>query len=129
MFEFLFGKKKLSNRLKFVQGICEKHEPKIAESWLIGYIFEFKLKFPDCIRITVEYNTVRHEWDVEIWNNKTSNILFYYDCLDRKPHETINYLVKRFDLRERLHAAIDLKELKDKSLEAIDDGVIEKYSN
>lgn len=116
MFGWLFGRKKLPKpcepeQLRFVKALCERN-PDVNKSpgrWALGYLYKFDIAFSDGIKIEVEYNTVRREWDVEIWSANAGTFLYYHDCLDRKPVETINYLIDRFDLRTKLDRAIEEK--------------------
>lgn len=72
-------------------------------------MYGFTFYFPDDIKIQVEYNTVRREWDIEIWSGKSGSFLYYYDCLSFRPWQTINYMVKRFDLATQVEAAVKIK--------------------
>lgn len=87
--------------LRFVRNLCEKHpDPFVTEDWWSGYIYQFKLAFPDELDIKIELNTVRNTWDMSIWS-PTTGFLFYYDCLSPKPMSAINFLIGRFNIQEK----------------------------
>jgi hypothetical protein len=102
-------------RLRFVKALCERN-PEVNKSpgqWSLGYMYTFCMIFPDGIKIEVEYNIVRREWDMEIWSANAGTFLYYYDCLDRKPYETIDYLIDRFGLQAKLNRAIAEKKARE----------------
>lgn len=131
MFGWLF-KKSESEQLRFVKGLCETYpKTNVYHKTCLGYLHEFVMSFPDNwateIRITVEYNVVRKEWDVEIYCTASGNILYYHDYLDNKPTSTIDYLVQRFNLKEILKTSlVSQQEEKNKSRQ-IEQEIKNKY--
>jgi len=101
----LFGK---SKRLQFVEAVCNAEKPSIRYKEL-GRWFDCVLYFDD-VQITVKYYLTNNEYDVEIWNKRGQEFLFYYDCLDFKPWDTIDYLMDRYNLRPRFEHFIKSKQ-------------------
>lgn len=99
-------------QLRFVRGLCESH-PNVKPSMrlALGYIYKFTFMFPD-VKMEVEYNVIRKEWDIELWSFATG-FLYYYDCISPKPRSTIAYVVDRYDLRKKVEEAKQLQKAKD----------------
>lgn len=132
LWDWLCRKKKAVSKklepesLRFVRSLVEKHpEVKPHARWSLGYMYEFTLNYPGGIKVEVEYNIVRHEWDIEIWSSAAGQFLYYYDCLDIKPRSTIRYVVEHYGLREKLNAAIAQK----KDLERKEKAEVAKIKN
>lgn len=133
LWTWLFGSKEKKGvlepeSLRFVKNLCEKHKlHSTTERWCIGYLYVFEFYFPDGIRIKVEYNKVRREWDMEIWSSQSSSFLFYHDCLSPKPWQTINYLIDRFGLAAKVDAALEKKRGQESKNAEVERQIKEKY--
>lgn len=114
--------------LEFVKNLCNKSIPRIYSSWLLGYLYEFELQFNDGIRIRLEFNILREEWDSEIWSSRSSSFLFYHDCLDPTPIQTITYLIDRYKLLPILEKAIEVKKQNEAVSKKREEEIIKKYS-
>jgi hypothetical protein len=114
---------------EFVKNLCDQNTPRINSSWSLGYLYEFELQFNDGIRIELEYNIVRNEWDSEIWSSKTSSFLFYHDCLDPTPIQTINYLIDRYNLLPILDKAMEVKRQNKAANKKREEEIIKKYTS
>lgn len=123
IFDFLFGETDHNKEcLQFTKSLCDKIKPKISESWLGGYTYNFVLLFDDNIEITLKYNYIRKEWDMQIWSKKASSFLYYYDVLSTPPTSTMNYLIDRYRLCCNLDVALKKKQQeKDKATQAVRD--------
>ena len=115
------------DNFQFVKSLCDKAEPHIHSSWSLGYLYEFEMGFIDGIKITVEYNIIRDEWDMEIWSGRSETFLFYHDCLDPTPWQTIDYLVERYNLLPILDKAIALKAQQEAESKKREQEVLKKY--
>lgn len=116
-----------AEQLRFVTAVCEAGNPAITERWALGYLYEITLQFQDGIKINVEYNYVRQTWDMQIWSSESKTILYYYDCLSPRPWSTINYLIDRYGLKEKVEQAIAEKNAKKANQKSIEQEIKDKY--
>lgn len=115
--------------LEFVKNVCEQNnKPPIYSEWSLGYLYVFKLCFKG-IRIELEYNIVRQQWDMEIWSHESNSFLFYHDCLDPKPTQSINYLIERYELLPILEKAVELKNQERAKSKKREEEVIKRYTS
>jgi hypothetical protein len=129
MFEWLANLfSRVEPELLFVKNLCDQSTPRINSRWSLGYLYEFELQFNDGIRIELEYNIVRNEWDSEIWSASTSSFLFYHDCLDPTPIQTINYLIDRYNLLPILDKAIEVRGQSKAVKKKREEEIIKKYT-
>lgn len=123
---FCFWKEKEPESLRFVRNLCEKNPPPVEqEDWFAGYRYEMTLCF-DEVSITLKHNTIRQQWDMEIWSIETG-FLFYYDSLSPKPMRAINYLIERFGVRGKMQALVEQKMLEKKQKDNAADALKAKY--
>ena len=119
---------KSGERLQFLKNLSEAHDPIIRERWALSYIYEFTLNFPQ-IKVELEYNIIRKKWDILIWSIEAKEFLFYYDLLDRRPCDSINFILEKYNLVSLKDEAESLKTKKDKEKKLIVDEVKGRYLN
>ena len=119
--------KKKSDYVKFLENLTSTHEPRIvAPRVSLGYILVFEFVFPD-VKIKLEHNNVRYKWDIETWSKEAEKHLFYYDVLDRRPVDAINFMIDKYNLVEIANEMKNKISEKKKKEAEIEKSVLEKY--
>lgn len=125
MFGWLFDTKRYEKYVPFLEGLLEETpNPRMTKRWSIGYLIQFEFFFKP-VKVKLEYNIVRKTWDISTWTGE--EFLFYYDCLDFKPNEAIDFMIARFGLRKIVNEMVQEKNEKDRQKSENKKALLDRY--
>lgn len=100
--------------LRFLRSLAASESPTVRFEQHAGYRYIATLNY-NLIRIELEYNSIRRQWNLDVRDKATCNVLYgYYVTWWSPPRAPVDFLLDTYALHERFDQAIETNQAKDK---------------